>query len=1416
MNNALSHFHADAIAIVGMAGQFAGARDVAELWTALQDGRELITHYDRQDLLSRGVPAVVVDHPDYVAARGAIADPLGFDASFFGYSAREAELMDPQQRLVLETAWHVAEDAGLPLPTQRGRIGVFAATAHPTYTTTYPPQADIDPMEVQLGNDPDFAAARVSYKLDLDGPSIGVATACSSGLTAVHLACQSLINGDSDLAFALAASIRFPADRGLTRVPGSILAGDGHCRPFAADADGTVEADGAAGVALRRLDEALADGDRIHAVILGSAVGSDGAERAGFTAPGVAGQRRILESALRYADISPDEVAYVEAHGTGTRLGDPIETRALAAVYGTADRSEPLRIGSLKSNVGHLNHVAGLGGLIKVVLSLTHAELPPSLHLGNGLNPELDLAGGRLAVQARLEAWPSSYQRRVAAVSSFGMGGSGAHVVLTSAPPSSHEPEMTDTAAPTVLPLSARSPEALSEMGARLARWLTDRPEVAVADVAHTLRHRRSSLAYRAVVAGVNRDELVSGLAALPVPTQPTAGDGAATLLFPGQGSERPGMAAKAYAEDSVFRDHLDDALGSLPEADAARLRDYLLDPTDPGHGTALAQPALLAVQYSHARAWEAAGLEVAGIIGHSVGELTAACLAGVFTLGDGMRLAAARGRLVARSGPGAMLAVRLHPDALAERLVDIDGWDLAAHNSAEECVVAGPTDLVTKINNRLRADGVATIPLDVEHAFHSRALDPLLAEFADVVRAARPQPPTRPYLSCVTGGWVTPKQAVSVDHWITHLRGTVRFADSVETALGDDLEVYVVLGPGRSAATHVRHAGARVVVLGAGDPAADGVARAWTSGVAVAWPPHRGSLVSLPGYPFQHRGYSLKRAEDDGRVDGRHRERLPVDRWFHTESFRPTPPTLVGAETVAELLPRHWRIDGEGPIAEALAEFATNASARVDRSPEGDADLTVLILQATAIPDASDVSDLLAPVWAANGCVGRDVLIVTSVPQAVGSPHLPRPSSLAAAAAAAARVLGQENPHLRITCVDVHPGQDPREVASALARAVVTGRRGELLLVAGRLWARHLEASDEVGPSAIRREGTYLVVGGAGTIGLALAAWLASTYDANVALVGRRPPEQFHAPLEDASRTGSAQIVYFSGDVTDSSSMAAAWAEVESRLGQVNGIIHAAGESATPAFQLLSERTPTRTDPHLQVKGVGTDQLAQLVRRHRPDFVLGLSSLSVLLGGLGFSTYAAANAYQEARFADLVEEQPETTWATLRLDAWEAGNDGTGSVFRSRAGDTISEADAPALFERAFRLLPLGTLSVSVRPLDARIAGSEHPPPAAKEPAEASRHPRPHLSTPYRPAADEFEEAIIELLEDLLHTDGIGGDDDFFELGGHSLLAMTLASRLAEALALDVNLRTVFDAPTAARLATALEEMVEHGDSTP
>ncbi|GHE06683.1 polyketide synthase [Streptomyces alanosinicus] len=1474
-----------------MSGRFPGAQSIDELWRALREGRELISFFDRRELLDLGVPAADVDDLGYVAARGALDAPLAFDASFFGYSAREAELMDPQQRLILETAWHVAEDAGCRLADIDGRVGVFAAAAPPTYLSVFQQPKEAGGLEIQLGNDTDFAASRVSYKLDLNGPSVSVATACSSGLAVVHLACQSLLSGDSDVALAVAASVRFPADRGLLRGADSILSPDGHCRAFGADADGTVEADGAVGVLLKRLEDAVDDRDHIYAVIRGSAMGNDGAHRVGFTAPGARGQQSVLAEALRFADVRPEDVGYVEAHGTGTPLGDPIEMRAMAGVYGTAERTEPCRVGSLKSNLGHLNHASGMAGLVKAVLCLRHREFVPTLHTDR-VNPELDLADGRLRIQREREPWPEAAVPRTAAVSSFGMGGTNVHMIVSEAPAVPASASGSRPAQAVILPLSARSGPALEEARARLAAWLRAHGDTAsLADVAHTLQTGRTAFPHRAAVVCRTKDEAI---AALDRPAEPVLRPGSmnrdrvVAFLFPGQGAQRPGMARALYRSAPVFRAVLDECLEyARREPGLESLRALLLDEDVPMDAelrrTALAQPALFAVEYAMARQWMAHGVLPGAMLGHSVGEFVAACVAGVFSAEDAMRLVARRGRLVQSVEPGGMSAVRLPEEEVSAALGELRGWEFSAYNAVDQCVISAPFGVLESAEEALRAHGAVTTRLKVSHAFHSRSVEPVLEQFArEVERTARHQP-RYAYLTNVTGNWITPEEATSVDHWVRHLREPVRFGPALSTVKEALDPVFLHLGPGTSVGDLARGAGADQVVFGLGrgereDTRQASLAALWTAGARIDWPSLAGPdsrRVSLPGYPFQRQVFALPlRGSAPAAPPAADSERLPVHRWFYAETWAPSVELPLPSDRLAGQLPERWAVVGGGQVADALAELGRSWGKRVTAlgsvaGPDGEAlasaepELVLTVVEndgadgesrlhgadgATRAPgpELSGVRDVMTIVRLLAEGEQRSAarvlaLAVSDEAQGESAAGPPGPPN-GAALVAAARVLDQENPGVTVSALPVaRYGAPASQVAVRALRRLVDGRDDDAVLVGERRLRRLIEPlelpADALPPTRLKRRGVYVITGGLGRIGLRMASYLARHHEARLVLVGRRtvplrsewpsvladPSHPCHGLVGEFTRweKEGAHVTPVSADVTSMDSLARAWDEAESAYGRVDGVVHAAGLSDADAFPLARDTDGELAARHRKVKSEGALHLAALAADRRPDFVLALSSLSTVLGGLGFSAYAAASAAMESVCASASGDLP-VEWCAVRLDGWE-DKEGGGAVFRRRVADVIRDDDADELFDVLFRLLPLGVVMVSTTDLPARLAGRKVAMAADEDerqgkedqaPAESFRYPRPALSTPYREPGDEFEGFLVGVFSELLRTEGIGVDDDFFELGGHSLLAMSMVDRLRTELGLDIGLRVLFEAPTAAQLAQSVEALLRESET--
>jgi thioester reductase-like protein len=863
----------DSIAIIALAGRFPGADTVEDLWGNLRTGVESIRFFTDDELDAAGVPLTERRSPEYVPAKGVLADIAGFDAGFFGMSPREAALLDPQQRLFLEVCSELLERAAVVPGPGRDRIGVFAGVGKNTYlffNLLSHPELRRSPaaMQTLVANDKDYVATRTSYKLGLRGPSLTVQSACSTSLVAVHLAGQSLLLGECDYAIAGGASVDVPHHSGYPSEPGGIFSPDGHCRAFDASARGTVFGQGAGVVLLRRLPDAIEAGDRIHAVIRGSAVNNDGAGKAGFTAPSVDGQAEVIARALAAAGVDPATVGYVEAHGTGTALGDPIEVEALTRVFQrSTDRTAYCRLGSVKTNVGHLNTAAGITGLIKAALAVQRGEIPPSLHFERP-NPLIPFARTPFTVNTELCPWPAGGHPRRAGVSSFGIGGTNAHVVLEEAP---EQASSSRTAGWQLIPVSAGTPRALAQARLRLAAALAGRPGVELADVAYTQQVGRRPLPYRFAVVAEHGAQAAELLAADPsgraAPT-PARERPSIAFLFPGQGSGYPGLARGLYRTERVFRDEFD-ACGERLRAVRAADPHELMDATGGAPvRTELVQPALFAVEYALARLWQSWGIEPDAVLGHSLGELVAACVAGVFERDDALLLVAERAARMGTRPPGAMLAVACSVDGLPDPLPD--GVEVAALNSPAQTVLAGSPAAIRAAGDMLRGCGLAVRAVRASHAFHSSTMDSVAKAVGGTASGMTLGPPRIPCLSNVTGTWLRPEEAADPAYWGRQLREPVRFADCVGELLTEPGRVLLELGPagalGRFASRHPRWAAGHVV-LGSLPVSPEGgradqevalgaVATLWTLGAAPRWPAlHEGTRrrpVVLPTYPFE------------------------------------------------------------------------------------------------------------------------------------------------------------------------------------------------------------------------------------------------------------------------------------------------------------------------------------------------------------------------------------------------------------------------------------------------------------------------------------------------------------------------------------------------------------------------------------
>ncbi|GCE15724.1 type I polyketide synthase [Tengunoibacter tsumagoiensis] len=870
------------VAVIGIAGRFPGAQNVQEFWHNLSQGIESITFFSPETLPIWKMQPDLLKDPNFVAAKGVIQQPEYFDAAFFGYSQREVEVMDPQMRLFHECVWEALEDAGYNPEGKNGSVGLFAGASANVYWQGISLLSRSSSAGEQFAalsyTDKDFMNAQVAYKLNLNGPGVTVDSACSTSLVAIHLACRSILTGECSMAIAGGVSVPVPSPAGYLYQEGMILSPDGHCRAFDEHATGTVPGEGVGVVVVKSLKRALADGDHIYAVIRGSAINNDGNRKIGFTAPSIEGQTDVIRAAHRMSMVEPESISYVEAHGTGTVLGDPIEIAALTAAFQTEKRGY-CQIGSVKSNVGHLDAASGVAGFIKTVLALQQQQIPPSLHYEQP-NPQIDFAHSPFVVATRLQPWLTEGGPRRAGVSSFGIGGTNAHVILEEAPPRSASGPSRPWQ---LLPLSARTETALPQVITRLKQHLETHPELVLADVAHTLQVGRAHFSHRRALVCSSVAEAMAALdEALHTPEQPRKRPQKTptiAFLFPGQGSQYVNMGRELYEQEAVFRAVMDDCFVraeayGLPELKAVLYpAQESLEAQERLTRTELAQPALFSVEYALAQLMSSWGLRPHSLLGHSLGEYVAACLAGVLTLEDALRLVIRRGHLMGQAQPGVMVSVSLSEGELQPYLQG--QLSLAASNAPALCVVAGSASEIEALEERLQQDGRRFRRLQTSHAFHSVLMEPILASFEQEVRQVTLSEPRLPYLSNLTGGWMQAQEATSVRYWVQHVRQTVRFGQGIDQLFENEDTILIEVGPGTTLSTFARksqRATRESVIVSLLRHPQDqqpesacllkGIGRLWEAGVDLEWSKllrsEQRQRLSLPTYPFERQRFWL------------------------------------------------------------------------------------------------------------------------------------------------------------------------------------------------------------------------------------------------------------------------------------------------------------------------------------------------------------------------------------------------------------------------------------------------------------------------------------------------------------------------------------------------------------------------------
>lgn len=1339
------------IAIVGMAGRFPGAPDVDELWRRVAAGDDCLVDIPRDELAAAGVPQSVLDDPSYVRRAGVLDDLEAFDAGFFGIGSRDAAIMDPQHRHFIECCWEALETAGHVPDRFDGAIGVFAGCGFNTYMLnnllTNP--ALVEQMGMFLlrhtANDKDFLATTVSYRLDLRGPSVNVQTACSTSLVAVHLAVQSLLAFECDIALAGGSTIQVPHRAGYTYQEGEVLSPDGYCRAFDERSAGTVLTNGAGVVALRRLADALDERDPVLAVVKGSAINNDGQRKVGYLAPSVDGHADVVKEALAVSGLSARDLQLLEAHGTGTSVGDPIEVAALTQAFlASTDERGFCRLVSTKPNIGHLDTAAGVASLIKVVQAMRHRTLPP-LANHTAPSPLLDLERTPFVISAAPAPWPGDAPRR-AGVSSLGVGGTNAHVVVEEAPP----PPVTPVAErEQLLALSAVDGATLDETAARLADVLKAQPDTNLADVAFTLATGRRAMSHRRVVAATDTADAIGLLRSRDRNRTASAvsSDQAqrVAFLFPGGGAQYVGMGAGLDHRFDVFHDVMTDGIARVREMSGVDLGPLLRPEAsaDALRKTTASLPAVFLTSVALARQWMAWGVVPDALVGHSLGEYTAAHLAGVLTMDGALELIMGRAVLIDRvSGVGAaMLAVPLPVDEVRPLLPP--GLSVATINADDECVIAGLAEDVEILAKQVTTDEIQPTVIPVDAAGHSAMLDPILPEFLEVARRVELSAPELPYLSNLTGTWITSQQATDPQYWVDHLRGTVRFADCLGTVLADGPLVALEMGPGHSLSSYARRQAtkptAAIPVLRHPNQEVDDTAygllafgRAWTAGLDVDLARFAGpdrARLRLPGYPFRREPHWIEPGE--GRRAAPRRTAAPaappeprriadVADTFWAPSW-----TEAGAAAPGAVPSGPWLVVArpDDPFGDALVEALVARGAHVERVSSLDAERAGAARSVVLVGPAADF-DAAAARWVSQAAVAARALgavddeptllaaVTRGATDATGTPAAP----LDAMALGVVRVAPREYTTLRTALVDLQPGERTADELALDASIVATelfegsdqvvAHRDRRRLVPGPARERVGPAGDEV--VTFRRGGRYLVTGGVGDVGFALASALVARHGAHLAIVTSRPvPEgaerdewlAAHGPGDATSRrllrlaeleSHGTDVVAVAADLADPASVRAALAEAEERLGPLDGVVHAAGELRDRPIELASD------DDHRVVLGAkarGATILADELERRGCELLVLISSTSTLLAPEGQVSYVAANSVLDA----LAGERGPLRIRTIDYGVWRER--GETAVHRARLGLEPGEPVSHPVFtematDRTGQVAVVGTLA--------------------------------------------------------------------------------------------------------------------------
>lgn len=1488
------------VAVIGYSGRFNTCGTAEEYWEKLSKGEETFSDFSVAALEKLGVPASLYEDAHYVRRNGHLTDKDCFDAAFFGYTPAEATLMDPQIRIFHEIVWSALEASGYTPGKTNKRIGLYASANNnnlwQTLTQLY--SNGINPFTIDHLANRDFLCTLIAYHLNLKGPAVFVHTACSSSLVAVHQAVRAVLTGDCEMAIAGGIGVSLLNTGGYTYQENLIFSPDGHCRAFDAQAGGTVVGEGGGAVVLKRYQDAVRDGDTIHAIIKGSAINNDGKDKAGFTAPGVNGHRQVIKDALRLAKVAPETVSYIEAHGTGTKLGDPVEFKALSSVYGNAGL-KATAIGSVKTNIGHLDAAAGIASLIKVILMLKHRQIPESLHFKTP-NAAIGYQHSSLYVNTALSEWESGYAKLRAGVSSLGIGGTNCHIIVEEPFPMETDPQEEDTGF--IIHLSAKAPKALSLLRRQLADHLSRHKTVNLADLSYTLLCGRDDFKERLALRVKSKEELTEKLMAddhlLPRKTDPGKG---CVFMFSGQGAQYASMSRDLYTNIPAFQRHMDSCFELMEKLLDVQLKPVLFPGKDGSpeeiDQTFYTQLCLFATCYSLARLLTDLGIVPTALIGHSVGEYAGMVISGMLSLSDGIQIVGKRAALMQRLEGGKMYAVFAGEEALRNTLME--GVSIAAVNAPNSIVISG-SDLATeRLVSQLKEKGIACKKLRTSHAFHSAMMEPALPEFTSFSNGITCRKPDIPLISNLTGAYL---EDMAPGYFGQHLRSTVRFERGINTLLQDGHSTFIEVGPGKQLTgliTGIVNDSRKLLTINVlkgkeshGDDRRhlmDALSSLWAAGLKIDWTKiYEGKKVKrilLPTYPFEKVRFPV--TEEWNRIlkgNGRdmgivssgtdETERYLFNLDWEEQALTTgecNPPDTAGKQVLlfcdnngyADRLMTHpsWQTvsfitvrSGAGYHKEGTASYTIDPAVYQDylsllsaiKQDNGRIAAIVHCCSLDILPaDLAHLQTSLSLGYLSLVHISRSLEkcgfydplmlnVVTNGAVSVGAGDAVNP--VKATIVGALKIISAEHDNLRCKLVDM--GED--NTADLLCQEIFGGSKR--LIVAYRNRKRFLQhvvrAAVPTGKELVfKQKGCYLITGGIGGMGLAIARDIALNEKAAVVLVTRRqlPPESewdayisthgmtdgTAAALHEitAMKASGAAISLVSADVGNYDQMETAVAQIKKTYGDIHGLIWAAG--VIDEGGVILKRQEEQFIEPVRSKAHGVLIMEQLIDFKKLDFIALFSSSGNLyykekFGQIGYNVaneFLSAYARCYAHYGNIVAidwcdwKQVGMSVKAIRNQLHKFNNtEATVTEINNMLEDGLYPPEALAVFRKCITAggsnYVISTKDLAVEFDMGAYESTGHLGGSSQQSAIVTFYERPDLKTAYVAPSTRLQQQLIDFLSALFGINNIGIEDDFFELGGDSLKAIQYINQIEKELKIKVRLDEFLENPTIGLLA--------------